>query len=110
MLVIIASDLPAAVRGRMKLWFIEPRPNIFVSGIKDSVAKKVLEYLYSHCPSESGLMVFMATSKTPGYKIMGIGETSRKITEISGLPLVVEKQLTFGEAVGTICGASVEMI
>ncbi len=92
MLVVIASDLPAAVRGRMKLWFVEPRPNVFVSGIKDSVAKKVIEYLYDYCPPESGLMVFMATPKTPGYKITGIGETSRKITEISGLPLVIEKQ------------------
>ena len=58
MLVVIANDLPPAVRGRMKLWFVEPRANMFVSGIKDSVAKKVVEYLYKHCPSESGLMVF----------------------------------------------------
>gem|GEM_PF-6413815 len=26
MMVVIASELPPAVRGRMKLWFIEPRP------------------------------------------------------------------------------------
>ena len=37
MLVVIANDLPPAVRGRMKLWFVEPRANMFVSGIKDSV-------------------------------------------------------------------------
>ena len=40
MLVFIANDLPPAVRGRMKLWFVEPRPNVFVSSVKDSVAKK----------------------------------------------------------------------
>ena len=51
MLVVIANDLPPAVRGRMKLWFVEPRPNIFVSGIKDSVAKKVIDYLVPYCPS-----------------------------------------------------------
>ncbi len=54
MLVVIANDLPPAVRGRMKLWFIEPRANIFVSGIKDSLAKKVVDYLYKHCPAASG--------------------------------------------------------
>lgn len=43
MVVVIANDLPPAVRGRMKLWFIEPRANIFVSGIKDSVATEVIE-------------------------------------------------------------------
>lgn len=91
MLVVIANDLPPAVRGRMKLWFIEPRPNVFVSGVKDSVAKKVVDYLYKHCPSESGLMVFRSTSVAPRYEIHGIGDTNRALTEISGLQLVIEK-------------------
>ena len=49
MLVVIANDLPPAVRGRMKLWFVEPRPNVFVSGIKDSVARHVINYLLEKC-------------------------------------------------------------
>ena len=93
MLVVIANDLPPAVRGRMKLWFIEPRPNVFVSGVKDAVAKKVVDYLYDHCPPESGLMVFSRISETPGYEIRGIGDTKRNLTEISGLQLVIEKQI-----------------
>ncbi len=93
MLVVIANDLPPAVRGRMKLWFIEPRPNVFVSGVKDAVASKVVDYLYNHCPLESGLMVFRRISETPGYEIRGIGDTNRNITEISGLQLVIEKQI-----------------
>ncbi len=93
MLVVIANDLPPAVRGRMKLWFIEPRPNVFVSGVKDVVAKKVVDYLHNHCPLESGLMVFRRIPKTPGYEIRGTGDTKRTITEISGLQLVIEKQI-----------------
>jgi CRISPR-associated protein Cas2 len=93
MLVVIANDLPPAVRGRMKLWFIEPRPNVFVSGVKDAVASKVVDYLYNHCPLESGLMIFRRISETPGYEIRGIGDTNRNITEISGLQLVIEKQI-----------------
>ncbi|MHB1606594.1 MAG: type I-E CRISPR-associated endoribonuclease Cas2e [Leptospirales bacterium] len=93
MLVVIVNDLPPAVRGRMKLWFIEPRPNVFVSGIKDSVAQKVVDYLYGHCPYESGLMVFRRISQTPGYEIRGIGDTNRDLTEMSGLQLVIEKQI-----------------
>ncbi|PCR01328.1 type I-E CRISPR-associated endoribonuclease Cas2, partial [Klebsiella pneumoniae] len=27
----------------MKLWFVEPRPNVFVSGVKDSVAQTVVD-------------------------------------------------------------------
>lgn len=93
MLVVIANDLPPAVRGRMKLWFIEPRPNVFVSGVKDAVANKVVDYLYDRCPLESGLMVFRRIPETPGYKIHGIGDTKRNLTEISGLQLVIEKQM-----------------
>ena len=91
MLVVIANNLPPAVRGRMKLWFVEPRPNIFVSGVKDAVAKKVVEYLYQHCPPDSGVMIFRRTNQTPGYEIQGIGDTRRSMIEISGLQLVLEK-------------------
>ena len=91
MLVVIANDLPPAVRGRMKLWFVEPRPNVFVSGVKDSVGKAVVDYLYEHCPPESGLMVFRRINEVPGYEIRGVGDTRRSIIEISGLQLVQEK-------------------
>ena len=50
MMVVIASELPPAVRGRMKLWFIEPRPNVFVSGIKDALAERIIRYLLRSSP------------------------------------------------------------
>ena len=91
MVVVIANDLPPAVRGRMKLWFVEPRPNIFVSGIKDSVADKVIEYLLESCPDSSGLLVFQRLNHAPGYKIYGAGDHNKKLCEITGLQLIVEK-------------------
>lgn len=90
MLVVIANDLPPAVRGRMKLWFTEPKPNVFVSGIKDSVAITVIDYLYKHCPQESGIVMFRSLPRPPGYEIRSIGPTKKSLTEISGLQLVVE--------------------
>lgn len=93
MLVVIANDLPPAVRGRMKLWFIEPRPNVFVSGIKDSVARTVIEYIIQHCPPESGLLIFQRIPQAPGYKIYGLGEPHRHVVTISGLQLVLEKDI-----------------
>ncbi len=74
----------------MKLWFIEPRANIFVSGVKDNVANKVIEYLLSHCPLESGLLIFQQSRSTPGYKISGKGSHNREIVKINGLQLVKE--------------------
>jgi len=91
MLVVLANDIPPAVRGRMKLWFVESRPNVFVSGIKDSVADDVVDYLFKYCPVESGLMVFQKIKKVPGYRIRGVGDTKHPLVKISGLQLVQEK-------------------
>src|SRR6056297_625117 len=91
MVVVIANNIPPAVRGRMKLWFTEPRANVFVSGIKDSVAEGVIKYLFDSCPSASGLLVFQRIGKAPGYKIWGFGDTKKKIGLIDGLQLVFEK-------------------
>ena len=93
MVVVVANDLPPAVRGRMKLWFIEPKPNVFVSGIKDSVADGVVEFLLEHCPPESGLVVFQEISKPPGYRIRVLGEPKKRLTAINGLQLIVEKEV-----------------
>ncbi|MGM0439657.1 MAG: type I-E CRISPR-associated endoribonuclease Cas2e [Chlamydiota bacterium] len=91
MLVVVANDLPPAVRGRMKLWFVEPRPNVFVSGIKDSVAETVINYLHKYCPPSSGVMVFKRIPEPPGFTIYSLGDTKRSLTSISGLQLVEEK-------------------
>ena len=74
----------------MKLWFVEPKPNVFVSGIKDSVATTVIEYLYKHCPPESGVVMFRSLPTTPGYEIRTIGPTKKNLTTLSGLQLVIE--------------------
>jgi CRISPR-associated protein Cas2 len=76
----------------MKLWFVEPRPNVFVSGINDSVADDVVKYLYQSCPPVSGLLVFQRINRAPGYKIWGIGDPTRQIALMDGLQLVVEKE------------------
>lgn len=90
MLVVIANDLPPAVRGRMKLWFVEPRPNVFVSGVKDAVAETVVAYLHKHCPPASGLLIAQSINRPPGFEMRCIGPPRKPITEITGLQLIVE--------------------
>lgn len=93
MVVVVANDLPPAVRGRMKLWFTEPRANIFVSGIKDSVADDVIKYLMKSCPVSSGVLIFQRINKAPGFKIWGIGDSNKKISSDLGYQLIIEKML-----------------
>jgi len=91
MLVVIADHLPPAVRGRMKLWFVEPRANVFVSSVKDAVGNAVVEYLFQHCPLESGLLVFRRINTPPWYEIRGMGDPQRNVVTMSGLQLILEK-------------------
>jgi CRISPR-associated protein Cas2 len=90
---VIANDLPPAVRGRMKLWFIEPKPNVFVSGVRDSAAQKVVDYLFKHCSFNSGIIIFRRIKQAPGYEIRHLGDTNKKLVNISGLQLIIEKEL-----------------
>lgn len=90
MLVVLANDLPPAVRGRMKLWFVEPRPNVFVSGLKDAVAQTVVDYLMQYTPPEAGLMLFRTLPQPPGYEIRYKGEVRKPIATLSGLQLIIE--------------------
>ena len=53
MIVLVANSLPPAVRGKLKLWFEEPRPNVFVSGITDALADDVVDMLMERCPRQA---------------------------------------------------------
>lgn len=92
MLVVIANDLPPAVRGKLKLWFIEPKPNVFVSGVKDSVAMTVINYLFEHCNAESGILITRYINSAPGYEVLTLGDLKKEIIKVSGLQLVIEKE------------------
>ncbi len=73
----------------MKLWFVEPKPNVFVSGVRDSVAKTVTDLLLEHCSPSSGLIIFRSQETAPGYEILTLGAPKRQLTQISGLQLVL---------------------
>ena len=91
MVVVIANDLPPAVRGRLKLWFIEPKSNVFVSGIKDSVAEEVIDYLFKSCTPKSGLIIIQRLNKVPYYKIYTLGDSDKRLTTNFGMQLIIEK-------------------
>ena len=90
MIVVMADDIPPAVRGRMKLWFIEIRPNVFVSGVKDTVAKSVVEYLLKSARDSSSMVIIESIRKAPYYKISKLGY-GHNIRAINGLPLIFDK-------------------
>lgn len=90
MVVVFAKYLPDAIRGIMKIWFIEIRANVFISGINDSTANKVIQHLMEQCPIESGLIIVQSSNLPPFYKLSIKGADFQKIVEYNGLQLIRE--------------------
>lgn len=93
MLVIFAEKIPPAVRGKLKLWSIEPIPNVFVSSVSDALAEKVATVLFESCPKEASMLIVRSTRKVPGYVLMQkVGQGAiEKVVTLNGLQLVKQK-------------------
>ena len=90
MTVIIANDTPDAIRGILKRWFIEPRPNVFVGTINRRTREKTLEYIKRNAEG-LGMLIISSDNNCQGFTIQTHGSTPRRDTEISGLWLVAEQ-------------------
>jgi len=90
MTVIVAHDTPDAIRGMLKRWFIEPRPNVFVGTLNRRTHEKTVEYIKRNA-GDVGLLIVSAYPNCQGYKIETTGPTDRKGIEVSGLWMVAEQ-------------------
>ena len=94
MTVIAANDTPDAIRGMLKRWFIEPRPNVFVGTLNPRTHAKVMEYILRNAPDDFGLLIVTSAPNCQGYVIERrgpVGASGRDEIEIAGIPLVLEK-------------------
>ena len=90
MTVIVASDTPDSIRGTLKRWFIEPRPNVFVGSVNRKVRTNLIAYVRRNAP-DLGLLVINSTDGTQGMEMVLYGDSKYSITEITGLQLVVDR-------------------
>jgi CRISPR-associated protein Cas2 len=90
MTVIVAHDTPDAIRGMLKRWFIEPRPNVFVGTLNRRTHEKTIEYIKRNAP-DIGLLIISSFPNCQGYKIETTGPTNRKGVEVAGLWMVAER-------------------
>lgn len=89
MTVIIANDTPPAIRGLLKRWFIEPRPNVFVGSVNPRTRVKTLEYIRRHAPG-LGMLVIGTERSSQGFSIECFGDTPRIPVQLSGLQVLAE--------------------
>ncbi len=93
MTVLVANDVPPAIRGHLKRWFIEPKPNVFVGTINARVYLKVIDFIRRNAPKDFGLLCITSHPNCQGYLVERIGpegKTGRREIEISGISLIAE--------------------
>lgn len=91
MTVIVANDVPAYIRGHLKRWFIEPRPNVFVGTLNIRTHDKVMQFIVKHAPPGFGFLSIASWPNCQGYKIERFGPqgtTGQNETELSGISLI----------------------
>ncbi|MFT5623121.1 MAG: CRISPR-associated protein Cas2 [Bacteroidia bacterium] len=91
MTVIVANDVPAFIRGHLKRWFIEPRPNVFVGTLNVRTHDKVMQFLVKHAPPDFGFLTITSWPNCQGYKIERYGPqgaSGQQEIELSGISLI----------------------
>ncbi len=90
MTVIVANNTPPAIRGLLKRWFVEPKPNVFVGTVNRRTRDKTIEYIRRNAP-ELGLLIIASDNSSQGFFIKTYGKTDRTTVKKNGLFLVAEK-------------------
>lgn len=93
MTVLICNDVPPAIRGHLKRWFIEPRANVFIGTLNVRTHRKVMDFILRNSPKEFGMLVVTSAPNCQGYVVERIGpegKSGRKEVNFSGIPLIAE--------------------
>lgn len=90
MTVIICNDTPPAIRGMLKRWFVEPKPNVFVGSLNRRTRDKTLEYIRRNATG-LGMLILATEKNSQGFIVASYGDTQRRPIRVSGHYLVEEK-------------------
>jgi len=93
MTVLVCNDVPPAIRGHLKRWFIEPTPNVFVGTLNVRTFRKVRDFVLRNAPKDFGMLVIASAPNCQGYEVERIGPvgfSGRKPVDLSGIPLIAE--------------------
>ncbi len=90
MTVLVCNDTPDAIRGLLKRWFIEPKPNVFVGTVNRRTREKTLEYIRRNAPG-LGLLVIASDKSSQGFSVAAYGPVKRRPVQYGGHFLIAEK-------------------
>lgn len=69
MTVLVANDVPPAIRSHLKRWFIEPKPNVFVGTLNPRTHRKVIDFITRNAPYDFGFIAIASAQNCQGFTI-----------------------------------------
>ncbi|HPA78932.1 MAG TPA: type I-E CRISPR-associated endoribonuclease Cas2e [Kiritimatiellia bacterium] len=90
MTVIICNNTPDCIRGHLKRWFIEPKPNVFVGTVNAKTREQTIAYIRRNAKG-LGMLIITPERSSQGFSVQTFGETDRRAVQYAGLYLIAEK-------------------
>jgi CRISPR-associated endoribonuclease Cas2 subtype I-E len=83
MIIIIAEKTTDYIKGKLTNFFIEIKPNIFLTGIKEHLVKNLIEQIHKKDKNNS-FTIIRDIKAFPGYKITEIG-SKQNFVNLNGI-------------------------
>lgn len=91
MIAVFAENINPAIRGLLKRWFIEPRPNVFVGSLNCRTREKTIAYIRRNAPGVR-LLIVHDDDNSQGFSVLSLGYPTRKPVVKCGLSLISEPE------------------
>lgn len=87
MLVVVTEDVPYRLRGRLAVWLLQIRSNVYVG----DVSRRVREMIWQQCTKfvdNGNIIMAWSTNKESGFDFQTLGTNRRVPIDKDGLRLV----------------------
>jgi CRISPR-associated protein Cas2 len=88
MLVIVVSNVPPAVRGRLSLWLLEVRAGVYVGQLSRRNREQVWKTVTDNLGEGDAVMVTPDAKSEGGFAVRTAGENRRRPEDWEGLTLI----------------------
>jgi len=90
MTVIITDNTPPRIRGALKRWFLEPKPNVFVGSVSKKCAEETIKHL-QEIDKRWNALVIRRAGNCQGFTIEEVGTPKIRLKNLCGLQLIEKK-------------------
>ncbi len=87
MMVIVVSNAPPRLRGRLAAWLLEVRAGVFVGDYSARTRDRIWDEVETHIEDGDAVMVWKAPTDQ-GYDFRTVGKNRRMPVDFDGLKLV----------------------